>query len=150
MAFPLKGSFDFIGPIEKAAMKIPKARADDQRGKVRQALKKLKPPKPNISKEERLALKSLQSDENIIILPAYKGSTTVVMDKVEYSNKLSDLIGKGGNCKVKNDPTLKTKRKLSQIHRKNKYHNTNKIQTANSASCHTYMAFLRFIRMVLH
>ena len=37
------------------------------------------------------------------------------MDRVEYSNKLTDLIGNGGYCKVKKDPTLKTERKLSQI-----------------------------------
>ena len=50
-------------------------------------LQKSEAPKLNISKEERLALKSLQSDENIIILLADKGDATVVMDKVEYSKK---------------------------------------------------------------
>ena len=39
---------------------------------------------------------------------------------VEYSNKLVDLIGNGGYCKVKKDSTLKTERKLSQILGKNK------------------------------
>ena len=42
------------------------------------------------------------------------------MDRVEYSNKLADLIGNGGYCKVKKDPTRKTERKLSQILGKNK------------------------------
>ena len=55
-----------------------------------------------------------------MILPADKGNATVVMDRLEYSNKLADLIGNGGYCKVKKDPTLKTKRKLSQILGKNK------------------------------
>ena len=90
------------------------------RWKVRQALEKSKLPKPNITKEERLAIKSLQRDENIIILPADKGNATVVMDKVEYSNKLADLISNGGYCKVKKNPILKTERKLSQILSKNK------------------------------
>ena len=31
-----------------------------------------------------------------------------------------DLIGRGGYCKVKKDPTLKIERKLSQILSKNK------------------------------
>ena len=44
----------------------------------------------------------------------------MVMDRVEYSNKLTDLIRNGGYCKVKKDPTLKTERKLSQILGKNK------------------------------
>ena len=41
---------DLIAPIEDTALKIPKARADELRSKVRQALEKSKPPKPNISK----------------------------------------------------------------------------------------------------
>ena len=109
---------DLIAPIEDAALKIPKARADELKWKVRQALEKSKPPKPNISKTDRQALKSLQDDNNIIILPADKGNATV--DRVEYSNKLADLIGNGGYCKVKKDPTLKRERKMSQILGKNK------------------------------
>ena len=33
----------------------------------------------------------------------------------EHSNKLADLIGNGGYCKIKKDPTLKMERKPSQI-----------------------------------
>ena len=111
---------DLIAPTEDAALEMPKVRADELRWKVRQALEKSKPPKPNISKTKRQALKSLQYDNSIIILPADKGNATVAMDRVEYSNKLADLIGNGGYCKVKKDPTLKTERKLSQILGKNK------------------------------
>ena len=106
---------DLIAVIDDAALKIPKARADELRWKVRQALEKSKSPKPNISKTERQALKLLQDDNSIIILPTDKGNATVVMDRVEYSNKVADLIGNSGYCKVQNDPTLKTERKLSQI-----------------------------------
>ena len=84
------------------------------------ALEKLKPPKPNNSKMERLAIKSLQHDKNFILLPADKGNVTIVMDKVQYSNKLADLIASGGYCNVKKNPMLKTERKLSQILNKNK------------------------------
>ena len=71
-------------------------------------------------RRERQALKSLQDDNSIIILPADKGNAAAVMGRVKYSNKLADLIGNGGYCKVKKDPTLKTERKLSQILGKNK------------------------------
>ena len=54
----------------------------------------------HISTLYTLYIKSLQSDENIIILPADKGNATVTMDKVEYSNKLADRISNGGYCKV--------------------------------------------------
>ena len=102
---------DLIAPTEDAALKIPKAQADELRWKVKQALEKSKTLKPNISKWERLAIKSLQDD---------KGNATVVMDEVEYSKKLVDLIGNDNYCKVKKDPTLKMKRKLSQILSRNK------------------------------
>ena len=111
---------DLIAPIEDAVLIVPKAKADELRWKVRQALEKSKPPKPNISKTERQALKSLQDGNYIIILPADKGNTTLVMERVEYSNKLADLIGNGGYCKVKKNPILKMERKLSQILGKNK------------------------------
>ena len=88
---------------------------------MRQALEKSKPPKPNISKSERLAIKSLQDDNNIIILPADKGNTIVVVDRVLYSNKLPDLSDNDGYCKVKKDQILKTERKRLQILSKNKY-----------------------------
>ena len=73
-----------------------------------------------LNKGLNFALKSLQDDNSIIILPADKGNATVVMDMVEYSNKLADLIGNGGHCKIKKDPPPKTERKLSQILGKNK------------------------------
>ena len=87
---------------------------------MRLALEKSKPPKPNISETERQALKSPQDDDSIIILPADKGNATVVMDRVEYSDKLADWIDNSGYRKVKKDPALKTERKLSQILGKNK------------------------------
>ena len=80
---------NLITPVEEAALKIPKIWTDELRRKVRQALKKLKPIKPNITKEERLAIKSQLGDENIIILLADKGNARVVMEKVAYSDKLA-------------------------------------------------------------
>ena len=59
-------------------------------------------------------MKILSSD------PWTKGNTSVIMNKVEYPNKLVDLIGNSGYCKVKKGPTLKTEKKLSQIFSKNK------------------------------
>ena len=109
----------YLASIEDTALKIPKARADELKWRVRQALEKSKPPKPNISKTERQALKSQEDDNSIIIFPADNGDATVVMDRMEYSNKLADLISNGGYCKVKKDLTLKTERKLSQILGKN-------------------------------
>ena len=77
-------NLDLISPIEEVTLKFAWACADEPRWKMRQVLEKSKPLKSKISKGERLVLKSLQSDENII-QPADKGNATVEMDKVEYS-----------------------------------------------------------------
>ena len=61
-----------------------------------------------------------QDDNSIIILPDDKGNATMLMDRVEYSNKMANLIGNGGYCKVKKDPTMRMEKKLSQILGKNK------------------------------
>ena len=59
------------------------------------------PPKRYNLKEESMTLKSLQDNENIIILKSDKDNSTVIMDKVENSKKkLADLISSGGDCKV--------------------------------------------------
>ena len=50
----------------------------------------------------------------------------MVMDRVEFSNKLANLISSGGYYKVKKDPTLKTERRLSQTLCKNKCESNNK------------------------
>ena len=75
----------------------------------------------------------------------------MVMDRVEYSNKLADLIGNGGYCKVKKDLTLKTERKLSQIPGKNKdlIPQTKYRQLIQHYS-KLYMVFQKFTRMVFH
>ena len=49
---------DLIAPIEEAALNIPKSQANEIKWRMRKAVKKSKYPKPNISNEERLVLKS--------------------------------------------------------------------------------------------
>ena len=47
----------------------------------------------NQTSQKRKDWLSNHNDRNFIILPADKGKATVLMDKVEYFNKLADLIG---------------------------------------------------------
>jgi len=51
-----------------------------------------KPPVPNISKEEKLALDKLRKDTSIQILPADKGRATVIMDKDDYETRVKDML----------------------------------------------------------
>ena len=52
------------------------------------------PQQPNLSKSEKYAICSLHTNSNVLILPANKGNTTVVLDKddylVEVDRQLSD------------------------------------------------------------
>lgn len=45
-----------------------------------------------MSKEETNALKSLASDENIVIKEADKGGAVVIMDTVYYEQKIMDML----------------------------------------------------------
>ena len=46
----------------------------------------------DMTKTKRKTLNNLKNDNNIIILPADKGRTKVVMDRTDYANKANDLL----------------------------------------------------------
>ena len=70
---------DIIANVESALYHLPEEKAEEIRGEVTRILRKAKPPKSNITRKERNAIKSLNSDPDIIILPADKGDTTVTV-----------------------------------------------------------------------
>lgn len=80
---------DMKTPIEEAALKIPKIQADEIRWKVR--LEVTKSTKINMPIEKMLAIKNFHNDASNM-LPAYKGNTMVVLDKLEYSEKMVNLF----------------------------------------------------------
>nr|VZI10605.1 unnamed protein product [Spirometra erinaceieuropaei] len=49
-------------------------------------------PRATITKSEQSALKTLRADTSIVILPADKGPSTVVMDKADYIQKANALL----------------------------------------------------------
>lgn len=53
---------DIRAPVEEVACKILKSQADELRWKVRQVPEKASPFKLNITKKEKLVIKTLQSD----------------------------------------------------------------------------------------
>ncbi|XP_060529935.1 uncharacterized protein LOC132704141 [Cylas formicarius] len=66
---------------------------------------KAKPPKTNLTRSEGLALRSLNTDEDIIILPADKGNATVLLKTEEYDRKIEELLDPGSYKPLKKDPT---------------------------------------------
>ena len=51
-----------------------------------------KPSKDNLSKDEHKASENIQSDTSIVILPAGKGRSTVILNYVDYLEKCLDNI----------------------------------------------------------
>ena len=84
---------DIIATTEEAVKDIEKEEADTIRAKV--SLTHPKPPKDNLSKDERKALKELQSDTTVVILPADKGRSTVILNREDYLEKCMDHIKNG-------------------------------------------------------
>ena len=62
------------------------------RAQVVGALNQAKPPKSNISKGERQALRTLAEEKSVMILPADKGKATVIMDTAEYEKKVKEML----------------------------------------------------------
>ena len=107
---------DFIATIEDAVKDLEKEEADTIRAKVSLTLQNSKPPTDNLSKDERKALKELQSDTSIVILPADKGRSTVILSREIYLEKCMDHIFNGPYQLLKKDPTTKIKTKtLKQL-----------------------------------
>jgi predicted GIY-YIG superfamily endonuclease len=88
-----------------------KTLTDEDKDQVRQdcavILRNAKPPKSNISKEERLAIKNLRNNTNLIILKADKGGATVIMNKEDYITKMNEHLSCGSYIKIPKNPIKK-------------------------------------------
>jgi hypothetical protein len=84
--------------------------SDNVKEEIRQdcsvILRRVKPPKNKITKEEFLALKSLNNNKNLVVLKANKGGVIVVTNKENYIEKMLDLINNNGSYKKFNKKPL--------------------------------------------
>ena len=107
---------DFIIATESACQKLPSEERPALRAEIAGVLRSAKPPKPNISKEERQALGVLAKEKDILILPADKGRCTVILNKSEYTNQVETMLSdRGTYTPLAKDPTGNIKRKLATI-----------------------------------
>ncbi|XP_072050257.1 uncharacterized protein [Amphiura filiformis] len=94
----------------------PYADAVQLRSKVASTLRSSKPPKSNVSNDERKAINVPKKEDSIVILPADKGKATVVLDKQEYNEKVDKMLSDTKTYEqLSADPTPKYKRKLVSI-----------------------------------
>ena len=103
---------DMVATVEEGARKLKTEEANDLRGRVCGVLRNAKQPKDNITKEYREALKELRKNENIVIVPADKGSSTVVLKREDYHSKLSKMLESGTYKQLKKDPTVTQETKI--------------------------------------
>ena len=71
---------------------LPEPVKDNIRSRVASTIQSTPKLDSNFTREEHRALKRLQNDEDIVILPADKGRVTVVMDKTEYFDKMDSFV----------------------------------------------------------
>ena len=90
--------------------------ADDIRTRIVGVLNKPIRPYRNLSPEEEEALKRLRCDKSIVILPADKGRSTVVMDLEEYDKKMLSIVNDVNtyNC-LKKDPSSTLQSKMNSL-----------------------------------
>ena len=79
---------EYIVAIEKACQQLKQEEAEELRGEIKSIIKKIPPPRPNISKEEHQAIQQLKKDNTRMILTADKGVCLVVMDKKDYMREV--------------------------------------------------------------
>ena len=105
-------NLDYITAIETVCSKLKEEDAAELRGEINGILKKGKIPKPNLDKDERIALHQLRKDKDRVILTVDKGVTMVVLDKEDYINKAKELLNTPAYKKIPKDPTNKIKAQL--------------------------------------
>ena len=109
---------DIIANVEDCLVKNKVGKEDLEaiRQDVSNVLRRSKPPKPNLSRQERIALNNLRKNQDVIVLRADKGNATVVMDTSEYNLKMSELLSDTTTYKkVKTDPTNRIVKKTSDL-----------------------------------
>ena len=103
---------EYVATIEQACTALQQGKAEELRGEVKATIKKIQPPKYNLTREEQKALEELKKDKNRMILTADKGVSIVVIDKEEYIRKAEELLRQPTYKTIPIDPTNKYKNKL--------------------------------------
>nr|XP_054763065.1 uncharacterized protein LOC129269578 [Lytechinus pictus] len=97
---------EIVAKVETAVKFIDPVSADAARKDVDSSLQRARPPKPNTTREMRDALKTLKNDDSITILPADKGSATIILDISLFTNVPIEGACSTALQRMQSDPTL--------------------------------------------
>ena len=79
------------------------------RSDIKMLLRKVKAPKPNLTRQERIGLAKLKKDKDRVILTADKGIAMVVMDREEYVTKAQELLAQPAYRLIPGIPQTKSR-----------------------------------------
>jgi len=74
--------------------------------------------KDNLTKNERMAFRTLKDNTHLTILPADKGDATVILNTMDYKLKIASLLEDSAYKKLNKDPTDSIERKTTQLLKK--------------------------------
>ena len=84
---------NIVSEVEAAITHLPDECKDSIRTSTAAILHRARlPPHKNITKDERKALKDLKKDDTRILMKADKGNCFVVLDTIDYNNKMNTLL----------------------------------------------------------
>ena len=103
---------EYITAIEAACTKLSQQDAEELRADINQVLRSSHPPKPNLTKAQKSAIRELKRDRDCIVLRADKGVAMVIMDRQDYISKANNLLSQNTYKTIQQDPTNTIKNKL--------------------------------------
>jgi hypothetical protein len=109
---------DFLTGVERATRSLPVEAAEEVRQETVRILKVSNKPRDNLSGAERRALRSLRTNTDLTVIHADKGNATVVLDTMDYNEKISALLRAPTYRRLAKDPTDAVERKTNLLFRK--------------------------------
>jgi len=109
---------DILAGVEKAVHSLPVEMAEGARQKTARIIKSSSRPRNNLTRAEREALGTLKKNTDLTILPADKGNCAVVLNTVDYTQKINSLLEDPSYRKLTRDPTDSTERKTTLLLKK--------------------------------
>ena len=105
-----------VAAVECGLRGVSEEKAELARTRIVGAIANARPPPVNLLPQERKAIKTLQEDDRILVLPADKGRATVVMDRAQYDEKMNSLLDDRKTYKrLTKDPTPSIERKMNAL-----------------------------------
>ena len=101
-----------IAGTETTARQLDSQTGENLRTHVSRVLQTSADPKCNLPGYLCRTAKELKDDDTIIIVPADKGNTTVVMSKKDYEDKVNAMLLDETYRKLKKDPTAKIEKQM--------------------------------------